>query len=579
MGKTLIVCEKPSAGRIFAKHFRATERGKGYMEGPDFIVTWALGHLAELAMPDEYAGRGWDTRDPSVLPMIPDPWIIRAPKDADRRSQLETILKLAKRSDVAEVANACDPDREGEGIFRRIFSLADVKKPILRIWNKSMTDEDIERAWKKARDPERDFEALGRASIARAKADWLVGMNASRIESAKAHAARSIGRVRTPTLAFVVERDRERENFTSVPFWRVRVKTDKVTLASEKFPERALAAELAALAHPGSVRIDKVTRKPATQSPPKLFSTTTLEQAAARAFGLKPSATDAALQALYEAGLCTYPRTSSEHITAADEDDYARLLKKIAQIPAFAAAAAAAARDGLDAHRCVNDAKVEGHTAILPTEALDADAWAALTGDQAKIARLVLARAIVAASAPRKYIKCDVEAHVEGDEQKRPLAAHGTEDTLAGWKAVEALLKSDQAAKEDAEGDPDQAIPSDLKEGDVLASLSADVEEGTTKPPSAYTYATLLEAMKKAGRTIEDKALARALSGSDVHASGIGTDATRGRIIAELERLKYIRESKGSLTSTELGRAVVDSVAPELISAELSAQMEGRNAK
>lgn len=586
----LVIAEKRSVGEEIARFLGAGTRKDGYFEGSGYVVTWCQGHLVELCMPTEYDDLGWDSWDRSVLPMIPahDGWRWKPGKARGRSGrlvnnpQLKVVCDLMRRPDVECVINACDPDREGEGIFRRVYAWSHAQKGIRRLWSSSLTDKALRKAFADLKDG-RTYDGLGAAAELRAKEDWLVGMNGSRLYH------RSVGRVRTPTLRFVVDRDREIEGFVSKPFWQVVCDLgDGLVVRSRKLERESEARELASRCA-GAVAHDfEVESKRVKVGAPTLFNTTAMQKAASKALGCTPSDVDDGLQRLYEKKLGSYPRTSSKYITAADERDVKELIALISQIPSLAGVAALLPSAGPLTTRLVNDKKVEGHTALLPTEMLSAEALAGLSGIDESLALMLCIR-LLQATMPDGLKEVTAISCVICDETFTARAERMVE---AGWTASEeaakALVKTPKKdgrgrarRRPDAEGGDDEGevlrcLPGWLGKRGETPVVGSDLKAGKTKPPARFTDATLLEAMEHAARFVEGKELKQALSGSEVHAGGLGTDATRGDIIKALVDKKFLRRDRGKLLSTEEGRSVVDTVCESLKSPVLTAEMETR---
>jgi len=586
MGKNLVIAEKSSVGREIAAHLGCRSRKDGYIEGDDWVVSWCAGHLVTLCMPDEY-DHGWDKWSIDTLPMIPDRsgWKWKASARGSRgggktpAQQLKVLRELASRSDVDTIYNACDPDREGEGIFRRVQRYCGFKKPCRRLWVASLTDKALGTAFRNAKDA-REYDGLGAAAECRAKADWLIGMNATRAYTTLAHEKRSVGRVRTPTLALVVQRDCDIENFVTKPFWRVILDLGDMMVTGEKMDDQARAKALAVACKGSTCHIDSVERKHVKTKAPTLLNTTAMQKEASKVLGLTPDACDAALQELYEAKLGSYPRTSSKYVCEADLPDVERLIKSICGIKELRALAEASGllSAGANVKPLACDKKVEGHTALLPTENLDQASWDKLTGNARGVMAIMCSSLIAATSPAFEHDTCSVKATCEGE----PFTARSDTPTFEGWKAVEATLrkilgaKAGKEEKRNDDGDEDVTIiPKSLVSGDVRTVSNASLKEGKSAPPKPFTDATLLDAMEHVSRYVEDKAAKEALSGSEVHAAGLGTDATRARTIASLVELGYLTRKGKQLRSTPAGRTVIDAVCDDVKSPVLTADMEG----
>lgn len=570
----LIIAEKPSVARAVASAVGATSRRDGYIEGGGHVVSWCRGHLVELSPPDAY--EAWDGKwDLAKLPMVParDGWRWETPGDA--ADQYEVLAGLLARADVDEVVNACDADREGEAIFRRVYEKAGCAKPVLRLWSTSLTPDQI-RADLAAMRPQSDYDGLAAAAEGRAKADWLVGMNASRAYSCLYPGARlSAGRVQTPTLALVAERTRRIADFASEPFFQVVLDLGGFEAFGERLPDKGEADALArACKNEGQAVVVEYEEKTEKNRAPRLYDLTGLQRDASTRAGLSADETLAVLQSLYEKGLATYPRTESKFIGSSD----VRAAESAMRTVADARVVGNAAANGFDPERAdvsrvVDDAKVHGHGAVLPTELCDAEAVSALQGAELAVMRLVCCRLLAAVMEPAERVRRRLVVECAGERFK----ASGSTVTDASWIAVDdaarALVGGGREESADAD-DPEQSIPSGLSQGERRTVAGASVREGKTTPPRPYTDASLLSAMENAGRGIEDKELRAAIEDDESHSGGLGTPATRAAVIEGLVSKGYVRRKGRSLTATEKGLELVDTVADSLKTPEMTAQWE-----
>jgi len=385
----LIIAEKHSVGQAIAQALGGhAERHDGYIEVGDDLVTWAQGHLVDLAAPDEYQGHDWGRWSLDTLPIDPTPdwqWKVGREKGADR--QYKIVAGLMRRDDTDSLVNACDPDREGEAIFRRIVAHAGVSKPMRRLWVASLEEDAIRAAFESMRD-EMEYQGLADAARIRAKADWLIGMNASRAYSLVYNARFTVGRVQTPTLAMIVDRDRDIAGHVAQPYWKVVAPMGGWKLAGERLDKREDAETLLRIVNSDdfAFSIFKAERKQQHDVPPRLYDLTGLQKDMSRLHGLTAARTLTALQSLYEKRLTTYPRTDSQYITHDDLDTLRGLTEEDRLITGFIEPSAKPERPRLEL--TVNDAKVAGHTAILPTMQADKAALDELGDDE----RLVLTR-------------------------------------------------------------------------------------------------------------------------------------------------------------------------------------------
>lgn len=568
--KTLVIAEKPSVAKQIAHVVGATGRKEGYLEGGSYVVSWVRGHLVSLKTPDEYeqwAG-AWRL---DVLPMVPDRWQWRTSKADGAAAQFKVLKGLMEREDVGCVVNACDADREGEGIFSRVYNHARCKKPVRRFWNTSMVDSEIAKALREAK-PASEYRGLAAAAEGRAKADWLVGLNATRAYTVLYGPKLNVGRVQTPTLAMVAQRTREADDFVVRDFYQAMLATEHgFELAGERMDtEEKAQREADAALDEGYAVVTSAEYKDVRQAAPKLYDITALQRDANERFGYTAGEAEALLEELYLAKLLTYPRTDSRYITAAEAAEAEAVLPQVA-VPGVVgeAAAAAFATVDYDMGKVTNDDKVSGHGALLPTELLTAEAFAKLTQEQRNIAGLVCLRLLSAIMPPCIKRKAEVVATAAGSEYKATSSAV----KVAGWTAVDGVVKK-QADAADAESDDTKAIPEGLAAGMQLSLTGARVRQGKTTPPKLYTDSTLLSAMQHAGRMIEDKELRAAIDDDSSHSGGLGTPATRDTIIEQLVNRGYIERKGKSIRCTEKGFALVDTVSDSLKSPVLTAEWE-----
>lgn len=557
-GKSLVICEKPSVAREVASALGARRVGSHYECGR-WVVCALLGHVAELKKPSAY--QRWESWDLGALPMVPAEFeLVAADGEATERC-LSELRSLLDRKDVSEVVHACDPDREGEGIARRALALLGCKLPVRRLWCSSLEPGAIADALASMR-PDSDYDGLGDAAWGRAVADWLVGMNLTR--ACTLHAAWRgrtvhVGRVLTPTLRLVCDRTRARAGHKSVPFWEVRAKVaGGVELSSERYASRE-AAEAALASMAGQpLAVTRLERRRRRVAAPLPYDLTGAQRDASRWFGMSAKQALDALQALYEARLATYPRTDSTHVSSADAPTVAVLVSS----PDVMGAAGLAPLANADVSRIVDDSQVGGHPALLPTRELTGEAMAGLSEDQARMARLVTVRLACSLMPDGSDDVCRIEGTCAGVA----LSATVSEAAVAGWREARDAALGRPPRDKDGQ-DPREAegrVPEEVREGSELELSESCLHEGKTRPPAAYTDATLLSAMEGAARLVDDAGAARALRGSESHAGGLGTPATRADTIERLESYGYVSRDGKSLAATELGLAV-DSLVPEAV--------------
>ena len=580
--KTLIIAEKPSVGRDLAGALPGTfAKSEGYLESDTHVITWAVGHLVELAEPEDYDERfkRWRMAD---LPIAPDAFKLK-PRDSKSRKQLNVVLKQLKRDDVDKVINACDAGREGELIFAYLYEVylearGAKPKPVERLWISSMTRQAISEGFEHLR-PGEQMSSLEAAARSRSEADWMVGMNATRAATIRGRAwvggVVSLGRVQTPTLAMIVGREREIQAFVSEPYWLVHANFDLgyEGLWFEGDETRILNGERAQsiadkVAGAEGV-VASVERKEASERSPLLYDLTTLQRDANRRFSFSAQRTLRAAQSLYESKKAiTYPRTSSRYVSG----DMVSLLKPTAAtlepIHEYAEAARFVLRlESLPLGRVVNDAKIGDHHAIIPTNVEhDVESF---SDDERRIFDLVARRFLAVFHPPARYAKTTIVTEVE--EEK--FRTRGKTTLEVGWRAVYGQGaggngRSGDATDEDGEGGE---LPA-LSEGQKVLCKSAESEAKETKPPPRYNEGTLLMAMETAGKLIDDEELREAMK-----ESGLGTPATRAETIETLIRREYIERAGKELQPTPKGLQVITMLEEHpLTSAELTGAWEKR---
>lgn len=522
----LVIAEKPSVAQSLAAVIGATARKDGYLEGNGWRVSWCVGHLAGLADADSYDPKyaKWRYDD---LPILPEHWQMVVGKD--KKKQFDILKKLMNAPDVTEVVNACDAGREGELIFRSVYELAGCQKPMKRLWISSMEDSAIREGFANLR-PGADYDGLRDAALCRAKADWLVGINATRLFSVLYHRTLNIGRVMSPTLALIVQREAEIDTFKPVPFYTVALELPGLTVSGERMADKAAAEQLKEACQGAAATIKKVECKEKSEKPPALYDLTTLQRDANRLLGFTAQQTLDYLQSLYEKKLCTYPRTDSRYLTGDMADSLPVLVNLVANAMPF--------RKGIaitcDPQTVINDKKVTDHHAVIPTRNLkDADLSALPAGEKA-VLELVALRLLCAVAQPHIYSETVVIAACAGGE----FTAKGKTVKHPGWKALEdayrAKMKDAEPKKEGAE----KALP-ELTEGQTLSVSAAIVKEGKSSPPQHFTEDTLLSAMETAGK--EDMP-------EDAERKGLGTPATRAGILEKLVSAGFLERKKSRKT-------------------------------
>ena len=553
---TCIIAEKPSVARDIARIVGATTKQDGYLEGCGYVVTWAMGHLIALAMPEAY---GFSTYKAEDLPIRPNPFqlvVRQARRDKEYISdpaalkQLKVIRSCFDKAD--RIIVATDAGREGELIFRYIYQYLDCKKTFERLWISSLTDKAIREGLSNLK-PGNCYDNLYHSAKARSEADWLVGINASRALSIVRKGGYSLGRVQTPTLAMVCRRYIENRDFSSVPYWKLSVHTEKEGLSlkavgSEDYESEASAqTTLATLRSQSQLKVELVARKVTHTSPPLLYDLTALQKDANRRHGFSADKILSIAQSLYEKKITTYPRTGSRYISEDVFEEVSALLRKIGEtLPT-----------PLNRHS-VNNTKITDHHAIIPT----GETPLGLSADETTIYQMVVNRFIEAFSPDSE----EERMLVRFTDATNTFTWKAYRQISLGWKAVQKGKEVEAEKKEDSNEQILSSLPN-LTEGEVLPLVNAEITEHKTKPKSLYTEATLLSAMENAGKEVKDAESKKAMV-----ECGIGTPATRANIIETLILRDYIRREKKAIIPTEKGLTVYEIVKDKKIA---NAEMTG----
>ncbi|MBR6859969.1 MAG: DNA topoisomerase 3 [Acidaminococcaceae bacterium] len=548
MGYRLVITEKPSVAAAIAKVIGATERKDGYFQGSGYLVSWCVGHLVELAMPqayDEKYGK-WRKED---LPILPEKWKYQIYQST--KKQFQTLKSLMARKDVTELCCATDAGREGELIFRLVYHQAGCRKPFRRLWISSMEDSAIREGFQNLK-PSAEYDALYNAALCRERADWIIGINASRLYSCLYDSTLNVGRVVTPTLAMLVEREEAIKAFVPELFYTVQLQTDAIRASSKRFSNKADAEVLAAKCREDhQVRVDSVETKEKTEKPPLLYDLTSLQRDANKVLGFSAQQTLDTLQSLYEKKLVTYPRTDSRFLT----EDMAPSLPELV----YQAAAALDYAGDIPVHagQVINNAKVTDHHAVIPTRELSNARIAELPKAESEILKLVAVRFMAAAGDPCRYEETAIKLSCAGEA----FTVKGKTILNPGWKEI---VEHFYPAKEkDAE-----ALPR-VQEGMIIPLAKAEVKDGKTKPQQHFTEGSLLHAMETAGaEDIPD----------DAERKGLGTPATRAGIIEKLIQRGFAVRSGDKKTKillpTEKGVSLVTVVPEKLKSPMMTAEWE-----
>ena len=553
---TCIIAEKPSVARDIARIVGATNKQDGYLEGSGYLVTWAMGHLITLAMPEAYGFSAYKAED---LPIRPNPFLLvvrQVRKDKEYISdpaalkQLKVIRSCFDKAD--RIIVATDAGREGELIFRYIYQHLGCRKPFDRLWISSLTDKAIREGLSNLK-PGNNYDNLYYSAKSRSEADWLVGINASRALSIVRKGGYSLGRVQTPTLAMVCRRYIENHDFSSVPYWKLSALMEKEGISlkavgCKDYENEALAqTALASLRSQSQLKVESVARKVGHTSPPLLYDLTALQKETNRRHGFSADKTLSIAQSLYEKKITTYPRTGSRYISEDVFEEVPALLHKIG----------ISLSNPLNRHS-VDNAKITDHHAIIPT----GETPSGMSADETTIYQMVVNRFI--------------EAFSPDSEEERMLVRFTDGNSTFAWKACrqislgwKAVQKGKEAEAEKKEGGEEQVLSSlpNLIEGENLPVLDAEITEDKTKPKPLYTEATLLSAMENAGKEVEDAESKKAMA-----ECGIGTPATRANIIETLILRDYIRRDKKAIIPTEKGLAVYEIVKDKRIA---NAEMTG----
>ena len=551
--KTCIIAEKPSVARDIARIVGANSKQDGYMGGNGYLVTWAMGHLIALAMPEAYGFSAYKAED---LPIRPNPFQLVVRKDKEYVSdpaalkQLKVIRSCFDKAD--RIIVSTDAGREGELIFRYIYSYLNCHKPFERLWISSLTDKAIREGLSNLK-PGSSYDNLYYSAKARSEADWLVGINASRALSIARKGGYSLGRVQTPTLAMVCRRYIENRDFSSVPYWKISVLTEKEgvslkAIGSADYESEATAqTALATLRSQSQLKVESVTRQVGHTAPPLLYDLTALQKDANRRHGFSADKTLSIAQSLYEKKITTYPRTGSRYISEDVFEEVPVLLRKIGKTLS----------NPLNRHS-VDNAKVTDHHAIIPT----GEPPSGLSTDEITIYQMVVNRFIEAFSPDSE----EERMQVRFTNGTNTFTWKACRQISLGWKVVQKCKEAEADKKEDSDEQVLSSLPN-LTEGEVLSLVNADITEHKTKPKPLYTEATLLSAMENAGKEVKEDDKRKAMA-----ACGIGTPATRANIIETLILRDYIRRDKKAIIPTEKGLAVYEIVKDKKIA---NAEMTG----
>ena len=550
----LVLAEKPSVAMSLSKVIGANQRGDGYMEGNGYLVSWCVGHLVELSQPEAYDEKyaKWKYDD---LPILPEHWQYQV--SASTKKQFGILKKLMQRKDVESLICATDAGREGELIFRLVYHQCGCKKPVERLWISSMEDSAIREGFQKLR-PGTEYDALYEAALCRERADWMVGINASRLFSCLYNQPLAVGRVMTPVLAMTVLQEAAIAAFVPEKFYTVSLTlADGGTASSKRFAQKADAELLLSKCRKEKrVTVQKMERKEKSESPPQLYDLTALQRDANRLLGFTAQQTLDYAQSLYEKRLITYPRTDSRFLT---EDMAASLPGLVTDT-----GKAFAVEEPIPIHvqQVINGSKVTDHHALLPTKSMANADLAALPAGERNVLRLIAARLLCAVGEPHRYAETTLTTICAGEE----FSAKGKVVLSEGWKTVERKMLGDLLGKQ-----KEAVVLPDVKEQSQCSVAGAELKEGQTSPPKPYTEDTLLSAMQAAGADSMPEGVER---------QGIGTPATRAATIEKLVQKGFL-ERKGSkktkvLLPTDKGKALITVMPEEIQSADMTADWEAK---
>lgn len=545
-----MVAEKPSVAQTIGKVLGATSRKDGYLEGEGYLVSWCVGHLVGLADASVYDQRysKWRYDD---LPIIPEEWLYEVPKD--KMQQFKVLSALMKDKRVTELVCATDAGREGELIFRLVYQKAGCRKPFKRLWISSLEDSAIRDGFQHLRDSS-EFDRLYEAALSRSKADWIVGINGTRLFSTLYHKKLVVGRVQTPTLAMLVERDGKITTFRKEKYFNVHIQKDSLKASLEKLKTEEEAKRIAEACDKKQASVSSLKKERKTVNPPKLYDLTTLQREANRYFSFTAQQTLDLVQSLYEKKLLTYPRTDSQFITDDMEGTVRQVISILCRkLPLF---------DGVvytpDIDRISNNAKVTDHHAILPTVQVEKLDIAELPESEQIILRLVATRLICATGEKHIYDETTMTVSCEGSL----FTAKGKTVVQDGWKGIELRFKATLKSKEKEE--PETVLP-EVTEGDILQNVVSSVSEHFTSPPKTFTEDTLLSAMESAGNEAFD---------DETEKKGLGTPATRAGIIEKLVRGGFAERKGKSLIPTKDGLNLVCVLPEQITSPAMTAEWE-----
>ena len=553
----LVIAEKPSVSKAIAEVIGASKKEEGYLEGKGCIVSWCFGHLAEYVPPDSYEER-FTRRLYEDLPIIPEEWKLAVSKD--KKEQFYILKKLLNRPDIEFVVNACDAGREGELIFKHVYDLSGSKKPVKRLWISSLESSSILEGMDHLKGGE-TYHNLAEAAVCRAQADWLVGMNATRAYTTKYFKKLTVGRVQTPTLAMLVERQKQISCFKKEKYFNVVLDCDGLIAEKKKIFDVEEAERVWKTCQGSDAIVEKVESKEKTVKPPKLYDLTTLQREANRIYGMTAQQTLNAAQSLYEQKLITYPRTDSQYLTSDMEETAKQVIRKIHEkyqlMGPFDQPKAA------EVKKVLNDKKVSDHHAIIPTVELAEFELSKLRDQEQKILFLIAVHTVEAMEEDHVFMETEVEVRCQDEIFK----AKGKVVEQIGWKLYEECFKNDDGLAIENPADAGKDSIPKVEVDQKFYNVSAVKTEHFTAPPKPYSEDTLLAAMETAGNKEFEE---------DTEKKGLGTPATRAGIIEKLIASQYAVRKGKQILPTEDGKVLIDILPDFLKSASMTAEWENQ---
>lgn len=549
----LVIAEKPSVAMSLAAVLGATERKDGYLEGSGYLVSWCVGHLLELAQPEAYKEQyaKWRYED---LPILPENWKYEVPKD--KKTQLALLCRLMKDKRVDSVVCATDAGREGELIFRLVYEYAGCNKPMERLWISSMEDAAIREGFDHLR-PGSDYDKLYDAAVCRAGADWLIGINATRLFSVLYGVTLNVGRVMSPTLALLVQRESDIESFISKPFYVPEITCGGFTASGEKMTERSEAEKIRMDCDHNSAFVRSVEKQVKTIQPPRLYDLTTLQRECNRIYGYTAQQTLDYVQSIYEKKLATYPRTDSQYLTKDMQATAASLILWLRDNMPFGKGCTGEP----DIDRVTDDSKVTDHHAIIPTVEIARTDLTELPSGERDVLTLLAVRLLCATTQAHRFETVTAMLDCQG----HTFTAKGKTILQSGWKEVERIHRMSIRQSETEHRENEDATLPVLQEEQTFETVSASLREGKTSPPKHYTEDTLLSAMENAGA--EDMP-------DDAERKGLGTPATRAATLEKLVSAGFVERKKKQLIPTEKGRNLIAVLPDNIKSPILTAEWE-----